>query len=407
MADDTSTNAPEMGGAEPHDDFDLPLSSGSSAPFTASPDDSAAGTSDADQTDPSQKTATPDDGMGHYPAELAAALRDERLKPVPGETTEAAYARLNHHLIRKNVSYRRDLAREKDRYAQSIDAMRAELAPMLQTFYHQQRQAQLEAEAAQIPDPDSPEYQTWLLEESLRRDDERRRVEWEREQEALRTQEEQRVLGYYRQLNETGFARVAHGLGLVTGTQPDHDFAAAYDTYSEMAVATARAWYPNASEEQIHEFVSLSQSKDIQNFVEQGQDPVEGLKMRFNGLIDALERRGLVTRTTKGRNGPVAGNGNGDGRPSPAPVPKPPGPAPSTAQRVQADAAAAQRRAPSAVPSSARPTQLPGQIPDPSQFASDEDFVEAALDGILGTEAARLDSYKRRQAERNNRGGGA
>jgi hypothetical protein len=409
MADDSTSNAQ----AEPHDDFDVPFD----APETGPPgqDQSPGAAPPGAQphaADPA--AAPPENPYGDLPERLATNLRSAGLKPVPGETTDAAYDRLAHHISRRNAAYEKEKTRNEQRHAAEIANLRTEmrgyLEPILRAHHARERQAQVELEAAQIPPRDSPEYAVWLQEEALRRDDERRRDEWERAQESQRLQAEAAVQGRVAAVDEAGYNKVAAGLGLLPGTTADLDFAHAYEVYSESAVQAARSYFPEASEDQIQEFIALSQQLDIRRAELNGVDIREVWKGRMNAMIDSLVQRGLVTRA-QGQaakvdvaavpaSGTAAGNGNGNGRPAPT-VTKPgtaaaTAPQPTVAQRVTTEAAAAARRGPSAVPGSARPTQLPGQLLDTSGMDED-DYVEAALADLLGSEEQRTQQHRKQR----------
>jgi hypothetical protein len=373
------------------DDFDLPLTR------TSSPDEG--GPPAQDPNAPAQPAQTQDPAAASgLPAELWQAMREENLRVVPGETTEQAYARMTLHLNRKNGSYKKDLARERERNAQELAALRESLKPMLLDHWNRQRQEALELQAAQIPEKGTPEYQEWLLEEGLRRDEARRREDWEAAQARQRAEIEQQAQGELAQIDAQGYDKIARGLGLPGFEgEADQEFAHAYDVYSNMAYDAATSYFPDAEPAQIHEFVALSQQLDIRRAEMNGVDYRDVLKGRLNGMISALEQMGLVQRV--GKNGqaaqpaPTNGNGQGGGQ-QPNPGARP-GATPSTMQRVSADAQAAQRRGPVAVASSGRPSSLPGQMPDADAFEDADDYVEAVLAGLLGNEEQRAAKHRK------------
>lgn len=390
MADEGTNQTPDS-----VDDFDLPL--------TDSINDAPPATGDQAQA-PSAIATDPVAASG-LPGELWQAMREENLRVVPGETTEQAYARMTLHLNRKNGSYKKDLAKERERNANELAALRESLRPMLLEHYNRQRQEQLELQAAQIPEKGTPEYQEWLLEEGLRRDEARRREEFDRAQARQRAEIEQQAQGELAQFDAEGYDKIARGLGLPGyESEKDPEFAHAYDVYSNMAYEAAQSYFPDATQEQIHEFVALSQQLDIRRAEMNGVDYRNVLKGRFGGMIDTLVNMGLVQRVGAGpANGGGNGNGNGQGngqasrqQPNSSPSPNT-RPAPSTAQRVAADAQAAQRRGPVAVASSGRPSSLPGQMPDADAFEDGEDFVEAVLAGLLGTEEQRAAKHRKQR----------
>lgn len=386
MADEsTNTNQATSSGV---DDFDLPQET-PAGPGGPTP---APATAQApDQAQPADPAAA-----SGLPADLWQSMREENLRVVPGETVDQAYARMNLHLSRKYGNYRKDLQRERERHSQELAALRESLRPMLIDHWNRQRQEQLELQAAQIPEKGTPEYQEWLLEEGLRRDEARRQEEFERAQARQRAEVEQQARGELAQIDASGYDKIARGLGLpgFEGEQ-DQQFAHAYDVYSNMAYDAATSYFPDAAPEQIHEFVALSQQLDIRRAEMNGVDYRDVLKGRLDGMIGALERMGLVQRVGGG----APANGNGHQAVAPAPIPTPaPGASSrpvSTAQRVAADAQAAQRRGPVAVASSGRPSSLPGQMPDADAFEDSDEYVEAVLAGLLGTEEQRAAKHQK------------
>lgn len=385
------------GGNEPVDDFDLPLSSDETPPSGPSGGRGGqGGQSEAPISDAQAQTQTPGSGE-QFPPDLADALRREGLRPVPGETTMAAYSRLSQHLNGKSVAYGRQIRAMEQQQAAEIQRLRVSLEPMLREYYQRQQMAQLEEQEAQIPPKDSHEYQVWLNEQILARMEERERQEREAAQGWEQQQAQEQTQAELRRIDETGYNKVAEGLGLVPGSEPDPEFSHAYDVFSTAALAAARQYFPEANEQQVQEFVALSQRLDIRRAEMNGVDIRHVMKERLNGIIDELERRGLVQRVD-GAGGSRAATATGEGNAQPAsnvPAPNPATkPQPTAAQRVAADAAATARRAPLATPAATRPTQLPGQMPDATGLDED-DFVEAALAGILGSEEQRAAPHRK------------
>lgn len=393
MADapDSGTGgAPEVA---PHDDFDLPLTSAT---------DGGPGSPGGGPGGPSADPAPEGEGGSTLPQDLAQALQREGLRPVPGETPEAAYGRLTYHLTRKNAEYGRNLARQRDTHAAQVAELREALGPILRDHYARERQQQFELQAAQIPDRemDPQGYQIWLQEEVLRRDEARRLEEYQRSTEAQQLQSAQWIQAQRDALDQAGFSKVAEGLGLVPGSEPDPDFQHAYDIYSLGAVETAKHLYPSATPEEIHEFVGLSFQWDIRQAETVGVDIRQAMKENFRQMIDQLVQRGLVVRAGGQGQQPQQQQPAQGARPQQPQQGQPPArPAAqsqqTTAQRMQAEAAAAARRGPSAVPAATRPSGLPGQFPDPAAFNTDEDYVEAALAGILGDETQRTQAHRK------------
>lgn len=350
--------------------------------------------SDTDEStqSPDAQTSTDEAAGPTLPQELSDALRRERLPAVANETPEAAYARLTFHLTRKSEEYGRKMAKARDEHTRQLEDLRVGLEPMLRDYYQRQRYAQLEEQAAQIPPKDSPEYQVWLAEEVLRRDDERRQQE---EQAALTRQQQQEEMAIRQQvaaIDQAGYAKVAEGLGLVQGVEPDIEFSQAYDLFSNYALIAARDIFPGSPDESIEAFIALSQQQDIRRAEEAGIDFRDVMKRRLNAQIDKLEELGLVQRVPRSGG---QGNGNRNQQPQAQQSQQQPSTQRTVSQQVKAGAAAAAKRGPSAVPSSNRPTQLSGQIPDPNKFDSDDDYVEAALAGLLGGEEQRTGMHRR------------
>lgn len=378
MADDTAQ----------HDDFDLP----DEAPETefgtpATEPSPGAGTGPGAETvtaTPGAEPITPDPNA--FSPELTDALRRERLAPVPGETSTAAYARLTFHLGRKSQEYGRKIAQRETEHAAALSEIRAGLAPIVREHYQRQRRESVEAAAAQIPPKDTPEYQVWLNEEVLRRIDERDKLDREKAEGDKQTGAERAVSERLAKIDESGYGKVELGLGLVPGTQPDMDFVHAYEVYSESAIDSARDYFPDANDAQIQEFIGLSQQLDIRRAEANGVDIRDVMKGRFNRMIDSMVRRGIVARVA--------------GAAAKVPVPGEPAkaltlvPVQTVAQRVTADSAAAARRAPLATPATTRPSQLAGQLPDPDSFDDEDDYVSAAIDGILGSEEQRVGKHR-------------
>lgn len=400
MADESVSSASAGGsdGGSEHDDFDLPLSSSEPGGPPSTGAGSSAGSGGG--PDATQQLAAPgtDASAESLPPDLIEALRRQGLRPVPGETPTAAYARLTHHLDGKSRDYGRQLREMRDQHAASLADLRAGLEPMLRDYYQNQRMRQLEEQEAQIPPKDSPEYQVWLNEQILARMEAREREDWERAQAAERAQAEELTQSELATIDAAGYGKVAEGLGLVQGTQPDPEFSHAYDIFSNSAIAAARGYFPDATDQQIQEFVALSQRLDIRRAEMNGVDIRDVMKQRLNGMVDALVAAGIVQRAGKSSTptgegaAVVAASGNGTGTGAVTGKPQP-----TAAQRVAAESAASARRAPLATPSATRPTQLPGQLPDPASFEDEDAYLDAALSGILGNEEQRVAGHRKQR----------
>lgn len=391
MADDVTNGSAGNSVGESVDDFDLPLSADEGPPGSGSGSGAQSPAGDGTTT---EQQPTPESGE-QFPSDLTDALRREGLRPVPGETTMAAYSRLSQHLNGKAVAYGRQIRAMEQAQAAEIQQLRQGLEPMLRDYYQRRHMAQVEEQEAQIPPKDSPEYQVWLNEQILARMEARERQEWESAQEWEQRQAEEQFQGQLQQVDEAGFGKVAEGLGLVQGKEADPEFSHAYDVFSTAAVSAARDFFPTATDQQIQEFVALSQRLDIRRAEMNGVDIRQVMKSRLNGIIGELERRGLVQRTNKAATGAPNGEGSSGGNGKVAAGARPQPPQPTAQQRVAADAAAGARRAPLSTPAATRPTQLPGQLPDPAAFDNDDDYVEAALAGILGSEEQRTAGHRK------------
>lgn len=370
------------------DDFDVPLDQPESGPGTGTQTQATG-----------EGTVTDDQGQGQgqgeqFPADLAEALRRERLPSVPGETVTAAYSRLATHLQGRNRQLYTSIKDGERARKAEIKELRDSLEPMIREYYQRQHRAALEDAAAQIPDKETdPEgYKLWVNEEVLRRLD---AAERGAEQQALTAEEqeaERQVQERLSAIDNSGYSKVAEGLGLVQGREPDPDFSHAYNVYSEAAVLAARSYWPDANDDQIQQFVALSQQLDIRRAEINGVDIRDVMKGRLNHLIDSLVRTGLVTRAqAKAAVAATGANGNGQ-----QPEPKAPAAAreKSVVERMRTDAANANRRGPSAVPATTRASAGAGQLPDPGDLEED-DYVEAALANLLGSEEQRVGKHRR------------
>lgn len=413
MADDTA--APDIGpDTTPHDDFDVPATSdlhaGPSAGTTSdsSPGSPATARSAADPasgtgqpgiasqepgTAPQQPGSTPQAPTtppipSALPAHLAQRLRASGLREIPGEDQVAAETRLYDHLHKRGQAFYHE-AREQRQQLANIQAQQAtlleSLRPILEAHYAQARAAQTEQLAAEIPEKGTPEYTEWLLEQQIIREQEKEELAAQQAEQARIDALQSKQQAEIARIDEHAYALVAQGLGIVPGSTPDPDFVQAYDTLSAFAMQTARSYFPEASDEQVAEFVSLSQQLDLRRFAQMRVDPREELKSRYRFLVSAIG----------------GGNGSGNGTPAPAsapesPAPAPPSPIPSPAvARVQAEAARSARTAPLAVPGPNRPAGTPSTAPSPEDFETSEDYVEAVLAGMLGDEDSRIRQHRR------------
>ncbi len=375
------------------DPFDVPEvdSAGSGAPASGSPEPaSTSATSDpaaapaTAATDPAAQSPipaapSPPGPFGALPPALARRMSEAELRPIAGETADQAQDRLYDHLTRRTKAHYARQRQLEETHAQEIRGLRESLDPIIREHYRRQTEAQTAALAAQMPEKGTPEYAEWLLEENLRAQyEERERLETERqaaEQQALEAAHQEKI----REVDDWAYERVQEGLGLIPGAQADPEFTTAYDVFTRMALHSARAYFPEASDDQLAEFVNLSQTIDFRKFASMGNDPREVLKGRLREL-NRLLPSGSV-------------NGNGNGQPAtgasatPASVPPavPPTPAttPSpTAQRMMTESAASAARAPVAVPVASRAGGMGTPFPDIDGLEED-DYVLAALNNLV------------------------
>lgn len=367
MADNNETSAVPSAGT---DDFDVDVS-GSAAAL------SSPAAQPAEATDQQAGTSS-------LPPSVVDALRSENLKLIDGETMEAAWERYNSHMRRKNDRFYRDFkeARENERRVLSeLQATRESLRPILEDYYNRQREQQTAQLAATIPDKETDPigYSIWLNEQILARDRQREEQAVTDRLTAEQREQQQQAADYNKQLDEVAYEAVAAALGEVPGVEADQSFVQAYDTMSKVSMAAARDYFPTASDEELAEFVGLSQQLDYRRWVQLGQDPREVIKRRYESWSSLFGR-------------PAAGQAAQDSiqqQPTPAMQSRPVA-VPSIVTRQAAAAAGAARREPLTTPAVGRPAQAGTALPNPDDFTSSEDYVEAALDGLLGSDEDRV-----------------
>lgn len=374
MADNNETSAVPSAGT---DDFDVDVSGSA-----VTPSPSAA---------PPAEATDQQVGTSSLPPSVVDALRSENLKLIDGETMEAAWDRYNSHMRRKNDRFYRDFkeARENERRVLSeLQATRESLRPILEDYYNRQREQQTAQLAATIPDKETDPigYSIWLNEQILARDRQREEQAVTDRLTAEQMEQQQQMVDYNKQLDEVAYEAVATALGEVPGVEADQSFVQAYDTMSKVSMAAARDYFPTASDEELAEFVGLSQQLDYRRWVQLGQDPREVIKRRYESWSS------LFGRPAGQEAGQAAGqvaHGSIQQRPTSAMQPRPTA-VPSIVTRQAAAAAGAARREPLMTPAVGRPAQAGAALPNPDDFTSSEDYVEAALDGLLGSDEDRV-----------------
>jgi hypothetical protein len=307
-------------------------------------------------------------------------MSEAELRPIAGETADQAQDRLYDHLTRRTKAHYARQRQLEETHAQEIRGLRESLDPIIREHYRRQTEAQTAALAAQMPEKGTPEYAEWLLEENLRAQyEERERLEVERqtaEQQAQEAAHQEQV----RAVDDWAYERVQEGLGLIPGAQADPEFATAYDVFTRMALHSARAYFPEASDDQLAEFVNLSQTIDFRKFASMGNDPREVLKGRLRELNRLLPAGAQTASNGNGQAGTVAVAVTPVSAPA---VPPMPATTPSpTAQRMMNESAASAARAPVAVPVATRAGGMGTPFPDIDGLEED-DYVMAALNNLV------------------------
>lgn len=376
MADE-STSA---GG--PVDDFDVPAPSsdgGSSTPSTPpAPTTTPAAFSGGEPATPTpEQPAAPS-----TPATpLTEFLRAERLPEIPGETPEQTQLRLNAHWQGKSARFYREMQENQRRidtlaaqHAEELRMIREAITPMAKEFYNRARAAETAAAAAEVPDRDSPEYLVWLNEQILLRDEQRREDEIASAERAREEAEQREVQQYYERIEGAGYDALAAGI-------QDPAFAADYQTLTRLAYQDVVDRWPNADPEDHLTFLEIAQRLDIRDWVERGIDPREGIRARVQRL-----RASFAAAAPAPTPAPAAAQ--------PAQPPAAPQPSP-TATRIAQEAQDAARRAPVTAAMPSRPAPHMGSLPDPSNYESDDDYVEAVLAGVLPPEEQRVAAHRK------------
>jgi hypothetical protein len=386
MADESSS------GDAPVDDFDLPLSSSESGPAPSSSGEPSSG-QPASASPSAEPAAAPASTPPAQPSPLADTLRREGLREIPGETADQTYARLTRHLEGKSSRFYADLKASQQAHAEELRQIREYITPLAREHFNRVKAEKEAAAAAEIPDRDDPYYPTWLQEQTLLKLEEREVTAEEQAKIAAAQAEEQKVQEYYRYVDDTGYAALAHGLGQMPGSNPDPELVEAYTTLTNIGYESVLAQFPGATQDQVLEFIENAQHIDIRNWVEQGVDPREQIKERY--------------RAMKARFVPSNGNGShaAAALPEAPAVPdaatsshpaKPATPTPSpVAARIAEEAARSARLAPVTAGAPSRPSPAPSAPLDASAFEDEDDFVDAVLAGMVGTEQDRVAKYRK------------
>jgi len=294
---------------------------------------------------------------GDLSPEITTRLQQAGLKPVAGETREAALVRLVDHLHGKSSQ----IGRERAEMKRELRDLNERLEPILRREYQERMAEMTRQQAAQIPDreTDPVAYSIWL-----------------QEQQALREQERDAAAAQAAELEQAnametaGFVELAVALGQREGTPADPEAVAAYNAFAVAGYNAIAAKYPEASPEEIQEFLVLSQ-----------QDWVRGIKARGGNVVAQLVADYRQAQTLYGAGAPTA-------PPNGAQKPAAGAPRPGTAAASVA-AEQARQRARSAVtrPAAARTSAAQPEI-DPATM-SEDDYVKARLHGLLKPDASQ------------------
>lgn len=247
-------------------------------------------TSGAEESESEEKAEQPEQQPASAIGEdVEKMLSDARLRPVPNETREQALLRLNSHFSGRASSHYRELG-ETRREAQQAVAQVAQLTAVLSPFLAQWREAEMmrqrEAQMAQIPDKeqDPVGYGIWLQEQNLR-------IQAQREQDAIRQQQafqqQQAALAQAHQALDVDESALNE---LETAVQSDPEVATAYQFMTQASIRQAQRLFPEASEDEILEFVQLAQQRDMRTHAQLGMSIAEAVK---TGYRDALELAGM------------------------------------------------------------------------------------------------------------------
>lgn len=310
------------------------------------------------------------------PAE-APARRGQR----PGESEQEFFDRQAREQTARAIRAEENasIAREQGMQAASeIQRLNSMLEPLLRREWERAQLEERRQQMAAIPDPEQePEaHNRYLLEQNIRltleerqtREAERQAAaEWHEQQEA----ERQRV---------EALNHVDGGWGQEMQSLPaDPEAEKAYQTFLYGSVNALRSTYPNATEEQIQELAW-------------GSNVILNRELFHNGIRMADYYKHQVSMMRQAIQLYDTGfNGSAPAQPQAAtaagaqpPTVRPGSP---TAARVAAEAQRArQAQAVSAGGSPGRAGGMPGESLNPALFETDDDYVNAALQGEFNTE---------------------
>lgn len=388
---------PELdGGSQPTDDVGAGNSDGgaggagapdgSATAATPPPSDTVAGATTTTAAAPPDTPTTP---ASDLPKPLLDALASEQLRLIPGETAEQGWTRLTTHLAAKGGRFYREMHEQQRRFNEQqaqwqaqVGEFRTALEPIIREYHQRAHAAQTEQLAAQIPDreTDPAAYAAWISEQVLIRDMERDRLAAENAEQARTAQAQAEQTAQIARVDSYGWSLLEEALG--TPEAPgDPEVAQAYDVLTAMAMDSARLAYPNATEDQIAEFVGTSQQLEVRNWIANGYDPREVLRSKL---------RQWQAFAGQAPQQPVAGQQMQAQQPvlpqQPVQQPHQPLTTSPTLARAQQDAAAAAQRSPLSTPALTRPAGQSGAVLDPGQIEDEDEYVEAVLNGLFTME---------------------
>lgn len=261
--------------------------------------------------------------------DVAAELADARLRPVQGETTEQALRRLSKHYSGRSRSHYEDLRGLKE----ELGGVKQMIQPLWQALRDQAEAQQREAFMRQVPDKeaDPQAYHTWLLEQTVQRqEEERQRNE---EQAAQLAQQEQLVA-----VDEVALT------DLVTGLESDGEVRDGYSFALQVGMKSAEKQFPNATPEQLEELAKLSQQLMMRGLVHHGASVSDYYRHMYATARSLIGGNGGGTQAQQQQAAAVVAEAMPQPMPQVAPAPAQPQGSP-TAARLRAESAKAAARA--------------------------------------------------------------
>lgn len=304
--------------------------------------------------------------------------QDYRKLAKPGETDEETLQRLwqeNRGRAANEYRHRQDLETRLEQVTAHLERQQQLVEPLLRKQWREAQEERQRLEAAAIPDAvaQPEEYRTYLAEETLRR-----QIEWEQKTEAEKQQA--REAWEKQQAQDAHFSQLAavdEGIAAeVQGVAADPELGQAYQT---SLWATARQFamaFPDASDAQIEELTFGSHLLEMRSLFQRGISPRDYYRQQAAIFREAASR---LTPAEKAAVAAVAAVAPGNGNGSLPAEPKKAAGSP-TAERVAKEAAKA--KAAAAVSSGGGPGRaggIPGQVLDPSNFESEDDYLAWAL----------------------------